>query len=273
MPRLARDGSVWAPIALALALAITHFLAGAPRQAAIASAPEGVGACPSSIEFGQAVQCYLPAQDQAQGYTFVAQAGDKVLARMGASGDVYGFSPMIQIYAPGGGKSWCQAGQQGYLVAEIASCSLPSDGTYTLVAFRSEATSADTYGLYLQRLNNPGHAAPIGFAQTLDGSIQPSVQMDAYTFTAAAGDRAHLKMTRDGAAAGFYPAIRLYGPDGAKLCEAGSDGGAVAEIADCGLTDGGRYSILAYSFDGLHQDSYTLSLAGWEVYLPLVTRN
>ena len=117
--------------------------------------------------------------------------------------------------------------------AEIASCTLTSTGTYTILAYDSySGTNTGDYYLHLQRLNNPGNATPIDFGQTLSGSIITPAEMDTYTFSASAGDRVLVRMSK--ASGDLWPGVRIYSPDGTKLCEAYSS--ATAEIASCALT-------------------------------------
>ena len=69
-------------------------------------------------------------------------------------------------------------------------------------------------------------------------------EMDTYTFTASAGDKVLVRMSKS--SGDLWPEIRVYSPDGTKLCEAYSS--ATAEIASCTLTSTGTYTILAYDY-------------------------
>jgi hypothetical protein len=80
--------------------------------------------------------------------------------------------------------------------------------------------------------------------------------MDTYTFTASAGDEVLVRMTTDDG--DLRPGIRVYGPDGAQLCEA--SGISSAEIAGCTLEGGGTYAILAFDTAARRTGAYYLYL-------------
>ena len=166
--------------ALAMALAggaapsATAQAAGLPSQptaAMAAGAATPADLCPGAITFGQTVQCSIVTPAEADTYTFAATAGDKVLVRMSrASGNVW---PGVRVYAPDASKV-CEQTSGG--TAEIASCTLPATGTYSILAYDSfDGTLTGNYDLYLQRstvvavphlvvagLPNP---YPVGFAK------------------------------------------------------------------------------------------------------------
>jgi hypothetical protein len=85
--------------------------------------------CPPSISFGETIQCSIVSAGETDAYTFTASAGDKVLIRMSKSSGT--LQPGIKIYS--GAIELCQA--SGSATAEIASCTLPSTGTYTILAY------------------------------------------------------------------------------------------------------------------------------------------
>ena len=94
------------------------------------------------------------------------------------------------------------------------------------------------------------------FGQTVRGSIVTAAQMDTYTFTASAGDEVLVRMTTD--EGDLRPGVRVYGPDGAQLCEA--SGISSAEIAACTLEGGGTYAILAFDTAARRTGAYYLHL-------------
>jgi formylglycine-generating enzyme required for sulfatase activity len=122
-------------------------------------------------------------------------------------------------------------------------------------------TSTGDYFLYLQRLNNPGNTVSIAYGQTRSGSISTPAEMDTYTFAASAGDKVLVRMSKSSGT--LYPGIRVYDPDGAKLCEV--DGSYTAEIASCTLSTTGTYSILA--FDGFGHVGGGTSTGDYFLYL------
>jgi hypothetical protein len=208
--------------------------------------------CPPSISFGETIQCSINSAGETDTYTFYASAGDKVLVRMNKSSG--GLWSEIRVYSPDGTKL-CEAYSSE--TAEIASCTLTSTGTYSILASDYFGTYTGDYYLYLQRLNNPGSPVPITFSQTLSGSIIAPAEMDTYTFTAGAGNKVLVRMSNS--SGNLWPEIRIYSPDGTKLCEAYSS--ETAEIASCTLTSTGTYSILASDYFGTYTGDYSLNLA------------
>jgi hypothetical protein len=206
--------------------------------------------CPPSIGFGETIQCSIVSPSETDTYTFTASAGDKVLVRMSkSSGDLWAG---IKVYSPDGTKL-CEVFYPS--TAEIASCNIPSTGTYSILAYDGfNGTFTGDYYLYLQRLNNPGSTVSITFGQTLPGSISTPAEMDTYTFAAGAGDKVLVKMIVSSGI--LWKGIRVYGPDGTKLCE-----NHLGEIASCNIPSTGTYSILAYdSFNGMLTGNYYIYL-------------
>jgi hypothetical protein len=209
--------------------------------------------CPPSIGFGETIQCSIVSPSETDTYTFTASAGDKVLVRMSkSSGDLWAG---IKVYSPDGTKL-CEVFYPS--TAEIASCNIPSTGTYSILAYDGfNGTFTGDYYLYLQRLNNPGSTVSIAFGQTLSGSISTPAEMDTYTFAAGAGDKVLVRMGRS--SGNVWPGIRVYSPDGTKLCEVFYP--STAEIASCNIPSTGTYSILAYDgFNGTLTGDYYLYL-------------
>ncbi len=216
---------------------------------ALGSASAAVG--PASLGFGETVEGAILTPGEIDAYSFSASAGDKVLVRMSRlSGNLV---LQVRLYDPGGTKL-CEA--YNSLPAEIATCTLPSSGTYSILASDLIGSNTGNYSLYLQRLNNPGGAAPIAFGQTLSESISPTAQMDTYTFSANAGDKVLVRMSR--LSGDLVLQVRLYGPGGTKLCEAYN--ALPAEIAACTLPSSGAYSILATDLLGTRTGDYSLYL-------------
>ena len=216
------------------------------------------------ITFGQTLPGSILTPAEMDTYTFTASPGDKVLLRIAdTSGDIW---PEVRVYDPAGAKQ-CDA--YGTASAEIATCTLPGGGTYSILATDRLSAETGDYYLYLQRLNNPGSALPITFGQTLPGSILTPAQMDTYTFTVTTSDTVGVRMRT--VSGDLWPGIRLYGPDGTKLCE--DEAASAAEIAACPLPGSGAYTILAFdSLGGTLTGGYRLYLDCCTIHLPLVCR-
>ena len=83
-------------------------------------------------------------------------------------------------------------------------------------------------------MNNPGNGTPIGFGETLAGSIKRAAEMDAYTFATSAGDAILVSMARTPRS--LWPRIRLFDPDGESV---GTAGGATSAELNAMLTESG----------------------------------
>jgi hypothetical protein len=234
---------------LALLLGLGHPYAHAVE--ARSTAETEINVCPASIAYGETIQCSIDSAAETDGYTISGNAGDLILARMSTtSGDLW---PKIEIVDTGGDDA-CQA--HAPQSAEIAACSLPADGDYTIRASDGfNGTHTGGYDLFIQRLNAPGNTIPIGFGQTLPGSIPTPAEMDSYTLTANAGD---VLLARASNSAGeVWPDIRVYTPDGDMVCE--ESGPVSSEIASCTLPADGVYMILAGDgFDNSKTGDYDL---------------
>jgi len=106
-----------------------------------------------SIAFGQTLADSIGEAAETDTYTFRAASGDKVMIRMSAtSGNLY---PGVSVYSPNGAKL-CSASGNPSFGAEIASCDLPGNGPYTILAYdRSSGARTGDYSLSIQKLNRP----------------------------------------------------------------------------------------------------------------------
>jgi len=94
-------------------------------------------------------------------------------------------------------------------------------------------------------------------------------EMDTYTFTANAGDKVLVRVSK--IAGSLWAGVRVYGPDGTKLCEAGSS--ATATIPSCSMPSTGTCTILVYDgFNGTYTGDYRLYLDCCSIYLPVVLK-
>ncbi len=199
------------------------------------------------LRYGQTLTGTITLTAQWRAYTFTAGPGDVILA--GASADGCCLVQSLRLYASDG-RLLGSAGS--YYRAEITH-SL-SAGSYTLLVGDKDGTQTGSYSLHLQRLNGPGEATALRYGQTLIGTIALAAQMDAYTFTASAGDAILVRM-----AAGMRldPGIRLYASDG-RLLASGWDYGHT-EITQT-LSAAGNYTLLVGDRNGARTGSYSLHL-------------
>ncbi|MBE2197123.1 MAG: hypothetical protein IAE79_00840, partial [Anaerolinea sp.] len=111
-----------------------------------------------------------------------------------------------------------------------------------------------SYDLYLQRTNNPANVTPIAYDEVQSGSISPSIDLNAYTFTESVGVQVLVQM--DVTSGSLDPQIRVYRPDGSLLCSAQSLGSFVEVV--CLLDTTGSHTILVGAWSANATGNYTL---------------
>lgn len=192
---------------------------------------------------------------QATAYTFSGSAGERALARMidaDASASPY---PYIRIFRPDG-SLLCTADSSASNTwhSHIQACLLDSTGTHTLMAYDYYGRP-QSYGLHLQRANQPVGASSIALGEKRSGVINLA-EMDAWIFSGQPGYAIKVKMeTTSGI---LYPEIRVHRPDGSVVCPRA--GGSLG-IDGCPLDTSGIHMILASDYYGDRTGNYDLSLS------------
>lgn len=99
-------------------------------------------------------------------------------------------------------------------------------------------------------------ASSIAVGDTMTCSISAAAESDTISFNGTQGDS---MLVRVGTTAGtLNPRIRLAGPDGTMLCQAGSSYALGAEITQCLLTQTGTQTITVTDYNGTRVGSYSL---------------
>ncbi|RPJ49799.1 MAG: hypothetical protein EHM21_06280, partial [Chloroflexi bacterium] len=237
----------------------------------------------AEITYGSLSSGTISLPGQADTYTFTAQLGDAIIVSASrVSGSLW---PKLRLYDP-----------QGHLIADKSSAIhteiaidlvqnfifLPittnnaassgpalqlrpgppetiaaAPGVYTLrVSDGFNGTYTGSYNLYLQKRNPPSGAASAAYAQNVNGAIAQPAEMDAVTFTAAAGDRIIFGMSR--VSGDLWQKMRLYNPLGVLVQEISS---AIHSEMNYTIPAGasGVYSIFTMDgFNGTYTGSYNL---------------
>jgi hypothetical protein len=205
-----------------------------------------------TLSFGETKLATMAQPGETNTYTFTADAQDSVVVRVGSATTLW--DPQIRLYGPDG-VGLCEAHSSSSGV-DIPGCLLPGNGSYTIIV--NDYASADTgsYGITLQRVNNPGNAIAAAFGQNSTAVLGAAGELDTYTFTANSSDIVALRMGRSASVP--TPQLRLYGPDGVQICEAHHS--SVADISGCILPSDGSYTILANAYSSAETGSYGLAL-------------
>ena len=205
------------------------------------------------INFGETVNGSIDIPGEEDIYTFSGNIGDVIIVRMIDSPNT-GFGSEISLYRPNG-TLLCSDWDVGGSLAETT-CTLDIDGTFTILAEDHFGFTTGTYGLHIQRLNQPGNATSLEFGDTVTHTITLPSEMIAYTLTGIENDVVDLRMINS-PNTGFGSEIRLYRPDGSLLCSYWDLYGSMVETA-CSLDTGGTFTILAGDHYGFTTGTYGL---------------
>ena len=187
-------------------------------------------------------------------YQFNASVGEQIIVRM-AETPGSGLYPNIELYAPNGSKL---AEHEGSTLARLDVAGAPQTGTYILVAMDGFGTGTGGYGLSLQILKSACTQNPIACTGDLNNeSLNSVAAMNAYQFTASAGERIIVRMA-DAPGSSLYPNIELYAPNGSKLAE--HEGSTLARLDVAGAPQTGTYILVAMDGFGTGTGGYGLSL-------------
>jgi hypothetical protein len=156
---------------------------------------------------------------QANNYTFAANAGDKILIKVGKITSTNNFVPRLRLLNP---NSVQQALASDSFAPEIA-VTATNSGTFTVIVDDTTGTIATgAYSLTMVMTGSPLAITPgyPGGALTNGSTYQaglPIGALDAWSFTAMAGEAIVVRAGESSATNNFLPWVRLYGPDGSLL--------------------------------------------------------
>ena len=130
-----------------------------------------------------------------------------------------------------------------------------------LTSILSGVSNTDQAGALENRDDPDG--GDIHFDEVKTGRIDPSSDIDTYTFNGEVGWKI-IRMQMNRLEGNIYPEIRLYDPNGEaefSHFDTSSSGGYHAEIIDHILEHSGIYSVMVQDHDGTHTGSYDLHLS------------
>lgn len=143
---------------------------------------------------------------------------------------------------------------QGYVNAFFGgreATALARTGTYTLL-FESSSLSG-SYTISLQFTKGGSCAVPIACGQTLNGTLGVPYKMNAYRFSANAGEA--VMPVSSATSNNFSPNAVLYRPDGQKLGNVSSDSGESRSLPATGT-----YTILVFDSQSNRTGTYDIGL-------------
>lgn len=234
----------------------------------------GLAAGAQEIEIGRSYDGEINTSIVMNTYRFSAQQNDLILLRAQRSvGNMY---VRMGVYDSDGDRICYDDGQP---LAILEPCTINAADQYTIYIDDYYLASTGEYTLHTQRLNGPSVVSPIRFGQTISEAVDPVASLDTYAFEAKTRDAVLLTLTRTAGA--FYPRLRIFNPNGVRVCYA--DGNPIARILNCTLEDTGTYTVIVDDYYVRSSGTYTLKLAcdgtgcgpaatAQRVYLPLITR-
>lgn len=183
-------------------------------------------------------------------WNFTANKGEAIVIRMGQLTETNNFDPWLRLYGPDGKLL---ASDQATYVAEVVFRATNS-GTFLVVAANDPYYSDAGSGLYFLTLAKTGGALATsagdeGGSLTGSGLYNGTISvgdLDAFSFTACAGDFISLHVEETSQTNNFDPWIRLYGPTGLLIGSAfGTTSADVSSVA----TNTGSYLVLIANND------------------------
>ena len=209
------------------------------------------------IAFGETIATTLALTAQVDTYTFDggATAGDIVLFRMAEALTSASLEPDLRVFRPDG-TVWYSITDLS--ISEIQ-CTLDATGTHAILAGDDFGQDTGDYGIFLQRINNPGNVTPIAFGETIATTLALTAEIDTYTFDggATAGDIVVFRMAEALTSASLEPDLRVYRPDGTVLCS--TTDLSISEV-ECTLDATGTHAILAGDDFGQDTGDYGIFL-------------
>ena len=207
----------------------------------------------TALSFGLPRTATLAAAAEVDTYTFTGTANDTVIVRIGSGTSA--LKPLIRLYSPTGVKL-CEA--YSYSTAgELGPCLLPATGTYVVLLTTLNDIATGSYGVTIQRVNRPSAATPLPAGITTSSTLTTTGQLATATFTAISGDAIYLRLGTTSSS--FKPQVRIFGDDGAKLCEAYSYS-YTTQIASCLMPRTGIYTVIVNALNTADVGGYSITM-------------
>lgn len=192
-----------------------------------------------TLTYGAVIECESTAGD-VDSFRFAGAIGETVTivtARLTAGG-----YPCIELFDPAAVRVAGPA-CDGIPATGRIDRRLTTAGTYTI---QVSTTGPVTYGLTLERTSPASPAATaMTFGDTLNGAINPGVDLDLFTFTGAAGESVAIIAGTQGGSFASYPCLELFDPAGTRLVGPLCNGIGSSSRIDRRLDVAGTYTIVS----------------------------
>lgn len=206
------------------------------------------GATP--LGYGQTLQDTLHARAAINAYTFSGTSGEVVTAFLAGS---WSTVPRLELYDPAGNLRKRVDAQ----TLRVDTVHLTATGTYAILVLDSDGQQTGNYGVHVQRVTGPAGAPVVTFGQTFQDTLYTRAELNAYTFSGAAGEMVTLKASGTGVS-GFLPVLEVYSPPGRILrrTTASTD----LRVDTVRLPETGVYAVLMLDNDGQQAGNYGFHL-------------
>ncbi len=207
--------------------------------------------CPSTISYGDTVECSIASTSQVDEYTLTGSDGDAVVLLMTTmSSDL---DPKVSLTRPNGSvlcSTSSSAGDDGRWIEVSIGCVL--DGTTAIV--KATSLSGSGTGDYRVSLLKKASGPSLAYGDTVSGSLA-SGEAATLTFSGSSGDRAYIKFVTD-TDDDINTFFRVFRPNGQLYCGAGGPdlgyGNSSNHYSDmaCPLIDSGTHTLLIERLPG-----------------------
>jgi YD repeat-containing protein len=178
-------------------------------------------------------------------YSYAATAGEVVSIRMTALGA--GLDAQLEL----------RDGASNLLASAASRIDrvLTNAETYLIIALDQGNNETGDYALVLQRVVNPCNSAAVSCGATAQASLDGAGEVNAWTFTAAAGDVMTFRLNVTNSASQFSPRLEIFDPLGRTVLASGSSFSGT-------LTNAGTYTLLvSYNSGTSRTGDYWLAAA------------
>ncbi|MEM8908380.1 MAG: hypothetical protein AAGD05_11085, partial [Bacteroidota bacterium] len=188
---------------------------------------------------------------QIHGFAFEGSQGDRIQIQMRDAGT--NIESQLELYDATGTQ--IAAGITVVGLTTISDFVLPADGTYTILAMDQNGNDTGFYGLSVQFIS-ADCAVPISCGTTLSSSLSFLAELDAYSFTAIAGNHILVQMAKSNPS--IESVVELYAPDG-SLIASDAPAQGLAEIEVTSLPVDGDYLLVVKDEKGNDTGDYSLT--------------
>ena len=206
----------------------------------------------SAITYGTTVISTIDELGETEIFTFNGTIGDRIYIRMRDAETP--IDACFTLLDPAGNVIDDPCGNGG--IVYIKDYQLTMDGTYQIITKDAGDNDTGNYGLALMKLNSPSYATPIPCDFDATETLEKTVEVKTYTFSAEAHDKVLVRMR--GVNPHIESEVELYNAAGDLLAR--DAGGGLSYIDPFEIPSTGEYYLLALDKNGNDLGDYGISL-------------